>query len=81
MEWGRLSFEKRHKKLDYIYGTYVTVVHPLKHLSRISIRGALATCQFGMVPKLSRMLPPVLINYLILPEIDAIDDKYRFHQI
>ena len=51
-------------------------VQSLKHLSRLSMRAALITNNPIKVHKLKGKLPPVLLDYLMFPDIADIEIKY-----
>ena len=55
-------------------------VASLKHLSRLTIRAACKRNPPIKFRKLNGILPPALVSYLRLPEIDEIEEKYKFSE-
>ena len=54
----------------------MTTIRSLQNCSRLSIRAALGTNIVGKVSQLHGILAPSLIDYILLPELDDITDKY-----
>lgn len=52
-------------------------VNSLKHVSRLSVRAAVKTNYPIKVHKLRELLPPTLVNYILLADIDDIERKYN----
>ena len=51
-------------------------VYSLKHWSRLSLRAAIKSNRTIKVHELRGILPPALVDYLMLTDIDDIEDKY-----
>ena len=59
----------------------VTEVKSLKHLSRLCVRATLTKNRFSKVSSLSGVLPSGLMHYLMLPEIDDIEEEFKMPKV